>query len=43
MQFCLEMIFHACDIGNLCMDFNEYLNWSFLLTYEFENQYLMEV
>lgn len=36
------MIFHACDIGNPCMEFEEYINWSVLLSYEFNNQALKE-
>jgi hypothetical protein len=29
-------MFHACDIGNPCLDFNNYMNWGALVTYEFD-------
>jgi hypothetical protein len=34
----MEEIFHACDIGNPCMDYDSYISWAALLTYEFDQQ-----
>lgn len=31
----IEQLFHACDIGNPCLDFDNYMNWSALVSYEF--------
>jgi cAMP-specific phosphodiesterase 4 len=35
-------VFHACDIGNPCLKFEEFINWASLLTYEFNNQTKLE-
>ena len=32
----MEQLFHACDIGNPCLDFNNYMNWGALVSYEFD-------
>jgi hypothetical protein len=32
----MEQVFHACDIGNPCLPFESYLNWSVLITYELD-------
>ncbi|EGR29484.1 phosphodiesterase 9a, putative [Ichthyophthirius multifiliis] len=37
-RFILNIITHACDIGNPCLQFNNYLNWSYLITQEFMDQ-----
>lgn len=29
-------VFHACDIGNPCLDFKNYMNWGALVSYEFD-------
>ena len=42
IQFVLEQVFHACDIGNPCLDFDQYISWSSLLTYEFNEQARLE-
>lgn len=34
----MEQLFHACDIGNPCLDFEQYMNWASLLAYEFNEQ-----
>ena len=38
----MENLFHACDIGNPCLEYNCYMNWSALLTYEFNEQAKLE-
>ncbi len=38
----MEQIFHACDISNPCLPFNNYINWAALLMYEFNQQTVME-
>lgn len=35
-------LFHACDIGNCCLEFGDFMNWAMLLSYEFNSQYEME-
>ena len=35
-QLVMEEIFHACDIGNSCLDYDIYMSWAALLTYEFD-------
>lgn len=35
-QFVVEQLFHACDIGNPCLDTPNYLNWAALVTFEFD-------
>lgn len=27
-----NIMVHACDIGNPCLEFNNYMNWAYLLT-----------
>lgn len=39
----MEMIIHACDIGNPCYEFKNYMNWAALLTYEFNEQHKKEI
>lgn len=36
-------MFHGCDIGNSCLEYNQYLNWAVLLSYEFNDQAEREV
>lgn len=31
----MEQVFHACDIGNPCLDFDNYMNWGALVSHEF--------
>lgn len=38
----MEQAFHACDISNPCLDYQEYINWAALLTYEFNTQTILE-
>lgn len=38
----MENVFHACDIGNPALEFNNYMNWSILLAHEFNNQAELE-
>jgi cAMP-specific phosphodiesterase 4 len=38
----MEQLFHACDIGNPCLDYDVYLGWAALLTYEFDSQARLE-
>ncbi len=35
-------MFHACDIGNPCIDFDNYISWAALLSYEFNEQTVLE-
>ena len=32
----MEQVFHACDIGNPSLDFDEYVSWGALVSYEFD-------
>lgn len=41
-KFILNILTHACDIGNPCLTFNNYMNWSMLLSQEFNDQTLKE-
>lgn len=34
-KFVLNVLIHACDVGNPCYTFNNYMNWSMLCTQEF--------
>lgn len=34
----MEQLFHACDIGNPTNNFDNYITWASLLTYEFNEQ-----
>lgn len=39
----MKYIFHGCDLnGGYHEDFNEFMSWSSLLAYEFDNQVAME-
>ena len=31
-QFILNILVHACDIGNVCLEFQNYLNWAILIS-----------
>lgn len=37
----MEQAFHACDIGNPCLEYQEYINWAALLSYEFNTQTIL--
>jgi hypothetical protein len=37
-KFLLKILIHASDIGNPCMPFDSYINWSILVTQEFNDQ-----
>ncbi|KAM3132543.1 hypothetical protein pb186bvf_015356 [Paramecium bursaria] len=41
-QFILNIMVHACDISNPCMGFQNYMNWSYLLSQEFMDQTIKE-
>ncbi len=43
MQFILQQLFHACDIGNSTQNFENYISWAALLSHEFNEQYKQEV
>jgi cAMP-specific phosphodiesterase 4 len=32
----VEQLFHACDIGNPCLDFKSYISWGALVSFEFD-------
>jgi cAMP-specific phosphodiesterase 4 len=38
----LNIFVHACDISNPLLNFESYMNWSFLLAQEFNDQTLKE-
>lgn len=38
----MGQLFHACDIGNPCVDFENYISWAALLSYEFNEQTILE-
>ncbi|CAD8154280.1 unnamed protein product [Paramecium pentaurelia] len=40
--FILNIMVHACDISNPTMKFDNYMNWSYLLTQEFNDQTIKE-
>ena len=42
MQFMAEQLFHACDIGNPCLEYDNYINWAALLSHEFNQQAILE-
>jgi hypothetical protein len=42
MQFFLGQLFHACDIGNPCIGFDNYITWAALLSHEFNQQTVLE-
>lgn len=31
-KFVMNTMVHACDIGNPCLKFENYMNWSYLVT-----------
>ncbi len=41
-NFLTGVIVHACDIGNACLEFNNYFSWVKLLLQEFNNQTVSE-
>lgn len=38
----MEQIFHVCDIGNSCSQFENYINWNALVACEFVEQTQLE-
>jgi cAMP-specific phosphodiesterase 4 len=38
----MEQVFHACDIGNPSLKFDNYISWAALLSYEFNEQAALE-
>lgn len=42
IKFLMEQIFHACDIGNPCNDYENYISWAALLSFEFDQQAQIE-
>lgn len=38
IQILMEQIFHACDVGNSCSQYDNYICWIELLSYEFSHQ-----
>lgn len=38
----MEQVFHACDIGNPSLKFDNYISWAALLSYEFNEQANLE-
>lgn len=38
----MGQVIHASDIGNSSLEFDEYISWASLLTYEFDQQTKME-
>ena len=36
-RFVMNALIHACDIGNPCLKFESYMNWSYLVTQEFND------
>lgn len=38
----MEQLFHACDIGNPCLDYDNYVAWAALLSFEFDAQTRLE-
>ena len=43
IQFVIEQLFHACDIGNSTQNFPNYISWAALLSHEFNEQYKEEI
>ena len=43
IQFIVEQAFHACDIGNPCLEYKDYINWAALLAFEFNQQTKKEI
>lgn len=42
IQTLMEQLFHACDIGNACLDYDNCMGWAALLAFEFDTQTRME-
>lgn len=38
----MEQLFHACDIGNPSLEFDNYISWAALLSFEFNEQTVLE-
>lgn len=38
----MEQLFHACDIGNPCLNFDNYMNWGALVSFEFDQIAIQE-
>lgn len=38
----MEQLFHGCDIGNPCADYENYISWAALLGHEFNEQAKLE-
>jgi hypothetical protein len=38
----IEQVFHACDIGNPCTDYDNYIAWGALLSHEFSEVFRQE-
>lgn len=38
----MEQLFHACDIGNPCAEYDNYITWAALLSHEFNEQAKLE-
>jgi len=34
----MELLFHACDIGNPTLNYESYMSWAALLIFEFNHQ-----
>ena len=41
-EFLLGMVVHACDIGNPCLEFQNYKNWASLIVQEFHDETVLE-
>jgi len=41
-EMVMENLFHACDIGNPCLNYDNYMNWAALLSFEFNKQVELE-
>ncbi|CAD8062710.1 unnamed protein product [Paramecium primaurelia] len=41
-KFILNVLVHACDISNPCLEWDAYMKWSFLLAQEFQDQTIKE-
>jgi hypothetical protein len=38
----VEEVFHACDLGNPCLEYDNYISWVALLVQEFDHQASLE-
>lgn len=41
-QYLLNIMVHACDIANPCLEWEGYMKWSYMLSQEFQDQTLKE-